>query len=122
MDSVHLRKYASLEARASHDLIPWSCKGYSTGVNAPGRSSTNEQSEAGDSSTEPWIAGKAQIMSHIRAVVAYNRDFRRQQDGQIGISLNGDYYEPWDSSDSLDWEAAEGRMEFQIGWFANPVL
>lgn len=61
-------------------------------------------------------------MSHARAAAAYNKDFRPSQQGQIGISLNGDYYEPWDSSEPRDSEAAERRMEFHIGWFANPIL
>jgi beta-glucosidase len=61
-------------------------------------------------------------MSHIRAVIAYNRDFKPVQGGQIGISLNGDYYEPWDAADARDHEAAQRRMEFHIGWFANPIL
>lgn len=61
-------------------------------------------------------------MSHARAVAAYNRDFRPTQGGQIGISLNGDFFEPWDSEDVLDVQAAERRMQFHIGWFANPIL
>lgn len=61
-------------------------------------------------------------MSHARAVAAYNQNFRQHQKGRIGISLNGDYYEPWDSEDPRDSEAAERRMQFHIGWFANPIL
>ncbi|KAM6505597.1 hypothetical protein FSOLCH5_013772 [Fusarium solani] len=96
---------------------PWivSIFGYATGGNAPGRSSINPQSREGDTATEPWIVGKALIMSHARAVAAYNKDFRPSQKGQIGISLNGDYYEPWDSSEQRDSEAAERRMQFHIG-------
>ncbi|RSL53994.1 hypothetical protein CEP54_010113 [Fusarium duplospermum] len=103
---------------------PWivSIFGYATGGNAPGRSSVNPQSTEGDTAKEPWIVGKALIMSHARAAAAYNKDFRPSQKGQIGISLNGDYYEPWDSSDPRDSEAAERRMQFHIGWFANPVF
>ena len=66
--------------------------------------------------------GKAQIMAHTRAVVVYQEHFKKTQGGQIGISLNGDYYEPWDANDSRDKEAAERRMEFHIGWYANPIL
>ncbi|CAG8009002.1 unnamed protein product [Penicillium salamii] len=102
---------------------PWivSIFGYGNGWNAPGRSSINPMAVQGDTSTEPWIVGKALIMSHARATSLYNRDFRHSQKGKIGISLNGDYYEPWDSQDRRDYEAAERRMEFHIGWFANPV-
>lgn len=103
---------------------PWiqAVYGYATGGNAPGRSSTNPQCTEGDTAREPWIVGKALIMSHARAVVAYNQDFRQRQRGTIGISLNGDYYEPWDAASSQDTEAAERRMEFHIGWFANPIF
>ncbi|KAJ5689572.1 Glycoside hydrolase family 1 [Penicillium macrosclerotiorum] len=102
---------------------PWivAIFGYATGGNAPGRSSINPQSSEGNTATEPWIVGKALIMSHARAVALYNRQFRRSQNGRIGISLNGDFYEPWDSQDERDQQAAERRMEFHIGWFANPV-
>lgn len=61
-------------------------------------------------------------MSHARAARVYDREFRKTQGGQIGISLNGDYYEPWDQNDDRDREAAERRMEFHIGWFADPIL
>ncbi|KAL3486849.1 putative beta-glucosidase [Aspergillus germanicus] len=103
---------------------PWiqSIFGYATGGNAPGRSSTNDQATEGDSTIEPWTVGHAQILSHARAVLAYNTDFRPHQKGQIGISLNGDFYEPWDSQDPRDVEAAERRMQFHIGWFANPIF
>ncbi|KAL2838622.1 putative beta-glucosidase [Aspergillus pseudoustus] len=103
---------------------PWiqSIFGYATGGNAPGRSSTNAQATEGDSTTEPWIVGHAQILSHARAVLAYNKDFGPHQNGRIGISLNGDFYEPWDSQDPRDAEAAERRMQFHIGWFANPIF
>ncbi|CAL5873614.1 uncharacterized protein PFLUO_LOCUS7895 [Penicillium psychrofluorescens] len=96
-------------------------KGYATGGNAPGRSSINPQSSEGNTATEPWTVGKALIMSHARAVALYNKKFRGTQKGRIGISLNGDFYEPWDSEDERDKMAAERRMEFHIGWFANPI-
>jgi beta-glucosidase len=79
-------------------------------------------STEGDTATEPWIVGKSLILSHARAVAAYNKDFCPSQGGKIGISLNGDYYEPWDGSDERDRAAAERRMEFHIGWFADPIL
>ncbi|CAK7225351.1 hypothetical protein SEUCBS140593_005875 [Sporothrix eucalyptigena] len=103
---------------------PWivSVFGYGTGVNAPGRSTTNPDATHGDSAREPWTVGKALILSHARAVTAYNREFRATQQGTIGISLNGDYYEPWDADDDRDGAAAERRMQFHIGWFANPIF
>jgi beta-glucosidase len=61
-------------------------------------------------------------MSHARAASLYNKEFKPTQQGRIGVSLNGDYYEPWDPEDPRDHEAAERRMEFHIGWFANPMM
>lgn len=106
-----------IEVEGRADIV----QGYSTGGNAPGRSSVNPQSSEGNSATEPWIVGKALILSHARAVALYNREFRSRQNGLIGISLNGDFFEPWDARDDRDHEAAERRMDFHIGWFANPV-
>lgn len=60
-------------------------------------------------------------MSHARAVALYNKEFKSSQNGKIGISLNGDFYEPWDTGNECDHQAAERRMEFHIGWFANPL-
>jgi beta-glucosidase len=51
----------------------------------------------------------------------YEREFRATQKGQIGISLNGDFYEPWDENDDRDKAAAQRRMEFHVGWFGDPI-
>ncbi|KAK2746478.1 hypothetical protein FQN57_003104 [Myotisia sp. PD_48] len=103
---------------------PWimSIFGYATGGNAPGRSSINPQASVGNTATEPWIVGKTLIMCHARAAALYNKQFKQKQSGQIGASLNGDYYEPWDPDSEKDKRAAERRMQFHIGWFANPML
>ncbi|UPK99342.1 hypothetical protein LCI18_010277 [Fusarium solani-melongenae] len=103
---------------------PWvvSVKGYWEGCFAPGRSSTNPDCDAGDSTTETWIVSHNLILAHARATRLYNKEFRPKQDGRIGISLSGDYFEPWDVNDPKDHEAAERRMEFWYGWFANPTM
>jgi beta-glucosidase len=33
----------------------------------------------------------------------------------------GDWVEPWDPADPADVEACERKLEFSIGWFADPV-
>jgi beta-glucosidase len=86
-------------------------QGYATGGNAPGHISN----------VEPWTVGKSLIMSHARAVRVYENEFRSTQKGKIGLSLNGDYYEPWDVSDERDKAAAQRRMEFHVGWFGDPI-
>ncbi|KAH6671122.1 family 1 glycoside hydrolase [Halenospora varia] len=97
--------------------------GYCTGIMAPGRSSTNSASNGiGDSTTEPWIVGKSLIMSHALVMEAYRQKFAKEQAGQVTIVLNGHYYEPWDAESPQDVEAAQRRMEFYIGWFADPIF
>jgi len=78
-------------------------------------------SSEGDSTTEPWIVGKSLIMAHTRAVIMYNKEFKHSQKGQIGISLNGDYYEPYDANEEKDLAAAQRRMEFHVAWFGDPI-
>ncbi|KAL6823927.1 glycoside hydrolase family 1 protein [Trichoderma camerunense] len=85
--------------------------GYGSGTFAPGRQST----------TEPWIVGHNLLVAHGRAVKVYRDQFKDLNDGQIGIVLNGDFTYPWDSSDPLDREAAERRLEFFTAWYADPI-
>jgi beta-glucosidase len=37
------------------------------------------------------------------------------------ITLDGNWYEPWDENDPKDVEVAERAKEFEIGRFADPV-
>lgn len=95
--------------------------GYAAGVHAPGRSSNRKLNEEGDSSTEPFIVGHTELVSHAHVVKMYRREFKEKQGGMIGITLHGNWSEPWDEDDVLDVEAAERAREFEIGWFADPV-
>lgn len=70
---------------------PWcsSVLGYGTGLFAPGRCSDRTKSAEGDSAREPWIVGHSLLIAHGAAVKAYRDDFKAQDGGQIGITLNG---------------------------------
>ncbi|OJJ44280.1 hypothetical protein ASPZODRAFT_153753 [Penicilliopsis zonata CBS 506.65] len=95
--------------------------GYAAGVHAPGRSSFRERNEEGDSSTEPFIVAHTELVSHGHVVKMYRDEFQPAQQGTIGITLHGNWSEPWDEADPLDQEAAERAREFEIAWFADPV-
>lgn len=95
--------------------------GYAAGVHAPARSSNRELNAEGDSSTEPFTVGHTELVSHAYAVKLYREKFQEKQKGQIGITLHGNYSEPWDADDPLDVEAAERAREFEIAWYADPV-
>ncbi|GAB7353250.1 hypothetical protein MBLNU459_g3760t1 [Dothideomycetes sp. NU459] len=102
---------------------PWcsSILGYSVGVFAPGHTSDRAKSAVGDSSREPWQVGHNLLIAHGAAVKIYREEFKPSQGGQIGITLNGDWVEPWDPSDPRDVEACERKLEFSIAWFADPI-
>jgi beta-glucosidase len=91
--------------------------GYLNGWNAPGHC----EATGHDTTTEPWLAGHNLIIAHAKAVVAYDEQFKNQQGGTVTIVLNGDYYEPFDRHSDADRAAAQRRMEFYIGWFADPI-
>jgi beta-glucosidase len=70
---------------------PWcsTILGYSVGLFAPGRTSDRAKSDVGDSSTEPWIAGHNILIAHGSSVKVYREEFKPQNGGEIGITLNG---------------------------------
>ncbi|KAI5238039.1 beta-glucosidase [Aureobasidium subglaciale] len=91
--------------------------GYHSGVLAPGRSTEH----GNDSSTEPFRVGHSIILAHAATVELYVKHFKSSHEGSISIVLNGDFYEPYDANDPGDIAAAQRRIEFYIGWFADPV-
>lgn len=95
--------------------------GYAAGVHAPARSSYREKNAEGDSSTEPFAVGHTQLLSHARAAKIYREEFQPKQKGMLGITLHGNWSEPFDASSSLDQAAAERAREFEIAWFADPL-
>ncbi|PHH70720.1 hypothetical protein CDD80_5776 [Ophiocordyceps camponoti-rufipedis] len=99
---------------------PWcsAVLGYAVGSFAPGRSSDG----VGDSTTEPWLAGHSMLLAHGRAARAYHVDFAARDGGEIGIVLNGDAVYPWDATDERDHAACQRKLEFTIGWFADPIF
>ncbi|KAI9730372.1 MAG: Beta-glucosidase 1B [Cirrosporium novae-zelandiae] len=102
---------------------PWctSILGFNTGVFAPGRTSDRSKSAEGNSATECWIVGHSLLVAHGAAVKIYREEFKPKHGGQIGITLNGDWTEPYDPSSAADIAASERKLEFSISWFADPI-
>lgn len=93
---------------------PWcsSYLGYGTGEHAPGKSDAP--------GVEPYRAAHNLLRAHAKAVRLYREQFQPLQNGRIGITLNSDWGEPADDSASAK-AAAKRYMEFNLGWFADPV-
>jgi len=51
--------------------------GYAAGVHAPARSSNRELNAEGDSSTEPFIVGHTELVSHAYAVQLYRDKYQK---------------------------------------------
>ncbi|KAG8906590.1 hypothetical protein FRB99_006545 [Tulasnella sp. 403] len=74
----------------------------------------------GDSKTEPYIVAHNLLISHALAVKVYREEFKPQQGGQIGITLNGDYYMPYDDSPE-NVASAQHALDYHISWYADPI-
>mmetsp|Transcript_29499 Transcript_29499/g.57843 ORF Transcript_29499/g.57843 Transcript_29499/m.57843 type:complete len:514 (-) Transcript_29499:143-1684(-) len=92
--------------------------GYSNQWHAPGRCSDRKACKYGDSATEPYTAAHTMLLSHGRAVKVFRE---LNLDGVIGLSLSGDYCEPYSNS-KLDKLAAEHCMEWQVAFFFDPIF
>lgn len=86
--------YTAFGSKVKHWITfnePWcsSVLGYNNGSFAPGHTSDRAKSPVGDSSTEPWIVGHSILVAHGAAVKIYRDEFKAQDGGEIGITLNG---------------------------------
>jgi beta-glucosidase len=95
--------------------------GYRYGIHAPGRSSDRSRCAEGDSDKEPFIAAKNALLSHAHAVKLYREKYKPHQHGKIGATFNVDWMEPYTDS-AEDVAAAQRRLEFFLGWYADPVF
>ncbi|THU49767.1 hypothetical protein C4D60_Mb06t13000 [Musa balbisiana] len=91
---------------------PWSFSsmGYTFGRHAPGRCSSWYGCTVGDSSTEPYTVTHNLILAHAEVVKPYKEKFQATQKGEIGITLNSMWYEPYSKSHH-DKEAANSNMD-----------
>ncbi|VDI50812.1 lactase-phlorizin hydrolase, partial [Mytilus galloprovincialis] len=61
------------------------------------------------------------IKAHAKAYHIYDKEFRPAQKGKIGVTMNFDWHDPKNKSNSGDIKASEIGNQFFLGWFANPV-
>ncbi|KAM6460587.1 lactase/phlorizin hydrolase [Liasis olivaceus] len=93
---------------------PWviSYAGYGTGQHPPGIHSPG---------TASYQVAHVILKAHAQAWHIYNRQYRPQQQGKVGIVLNSDWAEPKTPSLLQDVKAAERYLQFMLGWFAHPI-
>ncbi|KAK4843877.1 hypothetical protein QYF36_013827 [Acer negundo] len=95
--------------------------GYDIGMAPQVRCSDRKICKAGNSATEPYIVTHNLLLAHATAFRLYREKFEEKQRGQIGLSFVAQYFEPY--SESLDDIAAARRaMDFELGWFVEPLV
>jgi beta-glucosidase len=93
-------------------------QGHGTGAFAPGRTSDRKVSAVGNTGTEPWRVIHTQILAHAHAARRYRT---LNQGGQIGITFNADWAEPYSSSED-DIRAANRKLEFFVAVASDPIF
>nr|GEW85478.1 beta-glucosidase 12 [Tanacetum cinerariifolium] len=102
---------------------PWSYSvgGYEKGNYAPGRCSNFiGNCTAGDSGIEPYIVAHNMLLAHAASVKLYHDTYKGPQNGRIGISLVTRWMVPY-SDAKLHKDAALRALDFDFGWFLNPL-
>ncbi|KAJ7945731.1 putative Beta-glucosidase [Quillaja saponaria] len=96
--------------------------GYDLGVAAPGRCSKPfGPCPEGNSATEPYIVSHNLILAHAAVVNLYREKYLGKQGGEIGISHEGQYVEPYSESPE-DKAAATRALDFNLGWYMEPLV
>ncbi|GMI73952.1 beta glucosidase 16 [Hibiscus trionum] len=95
--------------------------GHALGTGPPGRCSDRKICPTGNAATEPYIVSHNLLLAHATAANLYKHMYQATQGGQIGISLVAQYFEPY-SNTSLDIEAAKRSIDFELGWFMEPLV
>ncbi|CAH1102471.1 unnamed protein product [Psylliodes chrysocephalus] len=87
-------------------------EGYGVGTFPPGISNNPGINE--------YICGHNTLKAHASVYHLYDDSYRQIQKGKISIKLLGRWNEPATDCQT-DIEAAERRMQFEVGWFAHPI-
>ncbi|KAL0908140.1 hypothetical protein M5K25_022614 [Dendrobium thyrsiflorum] len=112
-----------------NEALMFTIDGYGLGKLAPGRCTNGLEIEGigklncpvgGDSLREPYIVAHNILRSHAETVHLYREKFKPSQHGEIGITQVTNWMVPIDDS-PLSKEAQERALEFNLGWFMDPI-
>ncbi|KAJ8963511.1 hypothetical protein NQ317_010576 [Molorchus minor] len=68
-----------------------------------------------------YICTHILLKAHAKAWHIYDDEFRPTQNGLVGITIDTPWFEPNTTSDE-DLEASERQLQFEFGWYANPIF
>lgn len=64
--------------------------------------------------TQPYLCAHTILQSHARAYRLYEREFKEQQQGRVGIVIDSEWMEPDDPNNATHIEAAERALRFKV--------
>ncbi|XVF85829.1 hypothetical protein PTKIN_Ptkin17bG0149200 [Pterospermum kingtungense] len=96
-------------------------QGYYLGYEAPGRCSDTLLCKAGNSTTEPYMVAHNVLLSHATVADIYRKNYKQNQNGSVGISLDVKWYEP-ETNTTENVAATQRAQDFQLGWFLDPLI
>lgn len=93
---------------------PWvvTVLGHGNGQDAPGLKDKDG----------PYKAAHNLLKAHAEAYHLYQDKFKASQKGQVGITLNCEWFDPQNPIKVSDIETAERAIQFYIGWFGHPIF
>ncbi|KAL3278786.1 hypothetical protein HHI36_016310 [Cryptolaemus montrouzieri] len=68
-----------------------------------------------------YLCARSLLIAHSKAYHIYDKEFRKQQKGKIGIILDSSWPIP-KTNKTDDIEAAERYIQMMLGWFAHPIF
>ncbi|XP_013631000.1 PREDICTED: beta-glucosidase 42 isoform X1 [Brassica oleracea var. oleracea] len=110
--------FASFGDRVKHwitlnEPLQTSVNGHCIGIFAPGRKEKPL--------IEPYLVSHHQVLAHATAVSIYRSKYKESQGGQIGLSVDCEWAEA--NSEKMEDKVAAGRrIDFQLGWFLDPLF
>nr|AHZ59666.1 glycoside hydrolase family 1 [Phyllotreta striolata] len=87
--------------------------GYGNGIFAPGVKSPGEGE---------YLCVYHVVLAHATAWRIYDKEFRAQQKGKVGIVVDCSWYEPADSWNIQDQLASQLKLHFTYGLYVNPIV
>ncbi|KAL0908138.1 hypothetical protein M5K25_022612 [Dendrobium thyrsiflorum] len=112
-----------------NEALIFTTNGFGLGKHAPGHCTDGLEIEGlgklncpvgGDSLREPYIVAHNILRSHAETVHLYREKYKPSQHGEIGITQVTNWMVPIDGS-PLSKEAQERALQFNLGWFMDPI-
>jgi beta-glucosidase/6-phospho-beta-glucosidase/beta-galactosidase len=69
--------------------------------------------------TGEYICAHNVLLAHAAAYDTYRKHFKTDQRGMVGITLDSRFYF---AKNPVDTHAVDHAMNFELGWFANPIF